>query len=335
MDSTQSSELDYECPPFFRAFKDGRIERLTGEDFVPPTTDPQTGVSSKDVTVDPETSISARLYLPKNLPSTVTAATTTTKKLPLLVYFHGGAFLNSTPFNSTYHIHLNTLVSQANVVAVSVNYRRAPEHPIPAAYEDSWAALQWVDLHRNQVGPEPWLNQHVDFEYVFLGGDSAGANIAHNMAVAIGRGEPMNISILGLALVHPYFWGSKPIGSEAANPEAKALVDCVWGLVCPSSMPTLGQDDPRLNPVVDGGASLVNLGCRRVLICVAEKDVLRDRGWLYYEVLSKNGWMGVVEFEETKGEDHVFHLRDPDSEKAKELVRSLAAFLNRDMPPLI
>ena len=69
-------------------------------------------------------------------------------------------------------------MSEANVVAISVNYRKAPEHPIPAAYEDSWAAFQWVESHCNNGGPEAWLNEHVDFERVFLAGESSGANVA-------------------------------------------------------------------------------------------------------------------------------------------------------------
>jgi acetyl esterase/lipase len=70
-------------------------------------------------------------------------------------------------------------------------------------------------------------------------------------------------------------------------------------------------------------------------VCVAEKDVLRDRGWLYYEALGRSGWMGVVEIEETEGEDHAFHLNDLKCEKARDLIKDLAAFFNTDMPPMI
>ncbi|TXG47028.1 hypothetical protein EZV62_026322 [Acer yangbiense] len=289
MESTKQ-EIDYEFLPRFRVYKDGHVERLMETDFVPAVSnDPITRVSSKDITLFQEPNninISARLYLPK-----LTTTTTTTQKFPLLVYFHGGAFCISSPFTSKHHNYVNALVAEANVVAVSVNYRKAPEHPIPAAYEDSWAALKWVASHSSNNGggggPEPWLNHHADFERVFLAGDSAGANIAHNLAMAAGSGD-----------------------SEFDN------------------------DDPRVNPVVAGGPSLVGLGCRRALVCVAENDVLKDRGWVYYNALSKCGWMGVAEIIETDGEDHVFHLHDLQSEKAKDLIGRLAAFFNRDMPPL-
>ncbi|KAK4859285.1 hypothetical protein QYF36_002786 [Acer negundo] len=215
--------------------------------------------------------------------------------------------------------------------------RKAPEHLIPAAYEDSWATLQWVASHSSNNGggggPESWLNHHADFERVFLVGDSDGANITHNMALLAGSGDSefgLNVEILGIALVHPYFWGSDPIGSESLH-LGSAKADRLWPLICPSNP---DNNDPRVNPVVAGGPSLVGLECRRALVCVAENDLLKDRGWVYYNALSKCGWMDVVEIFETDGEDHVFHLHDLQCEKAKDLIRRLAAFFNRDMPRL-
>lgn len=179
------------------------------------------------------------------------------------------------------------------------------------------------------------MNEHANFERIFLSGESAGANIVHNLAMAAGRGDAesgLGVRLLGVALVHPFFWGSTPIGSEAVDPERKAWVDSVWPFVCPS-MPD--SDDPRLNPVAEGAPSLVGLGCGRALVCVAEKDVLRDRGLVYYTALAGSGWMGVAEMFETDGEDHAFHLHDLGCEKARDLIQRLAAFLNRDMLPWI
>ena len=132
-----------------------------------------------------------------------------------------------------------------------------------------------------------------------------------------------------------FFWGSVPIGSEALNPGKKAYVDRIWPFVCPSA--ESGSDDPRINPVAEDAPSLAGLGCGWVFVlgCVAEKDVLRDRCRLYYDLLSRSGWMGVVEIDETEDEDHVFYMNDLDGQHAKDLIRRLAAFFNRDMPPLI
>ncbi|KAK9268663.1 hypothetical protein L1049_000420 [Liquidambar formosana] len=326
MDSSKT-EIAHEFLQLLRIYKDGRVERLVGTDVVPPSIDPKTGVSSKDITIiNPQLgNISARLFLPK--------LTHPNQKIPLLLHFHGSGFCVFSSFNPTSHNYLNTLVSEANIVALSVNYRKAPEHPIPAAYDDSWVALQWAVSHCNGGGPEVWLNDYADFERVFLAGESTGGNIVHNLAMMAGEsGFGPGVRIIGAAMVHPYFWGSDPIGSEALDPERKASADRLWPFVCPSNP---DNDDPRANPVAEGAPSLVGLGCGRVLVCVAEKDILRDRGLLYYEALGRSGWMGVVKIVDTEGEDHCFHVYDLESEKAKDLNKRLAAFFNRDMPPLL
>ncbi|KAI5656223.1 hypothetical protein M9H77_25016 [Catharanthus roseus] len=326
MDSEQPQvEIDYEFLPLIRVYKNGRVERLLGTESIPAGPDPKTGVLSKDVhNIISETEVYVRIYLPSNLKNG-------SQKLPLLVYFHGGGFCLSTPSSPNYHNYLNAIVSEAQIIAVSVHYRRAPEHRLPVAYEDSWAALHWIVSHRNGDGPEPWLNNHSDFGRLFMAGDSSGANIAHNLAMAIGKPDlGFELDVIGIALIHPYFWGSVPIGSESIDPDRKATVDRLWPFVCPNRA---DQDDPWVNPVAEDAPSLEGLGCKRVIVCVAEKDILKDRGWVYYQVLGRSGWTGVVEIHQTDGEDHAFHLYTLESEKAKNLIRKLADFFNRDMPP--
>ncbi|KAK4437863.1 2-hydroxyisoflavanone dehydratase [Sesamum alatum] len=317
--ATNSSAILYDVYPYIRVYKDGRVERLLGTEVVPASVDPTTGVRSKDVVITaPELlHISARLYLPKN--------STSTHKLPLLVYFHGGAFFTESAFSPTYHNHLNSIVSKANVVAVSVNYRLAPEHPLPIGYQDSWHALKWVLSHSKGNGDETWLKNYVDFMRVYLGGDSAGANIAHNMAIRAGLDHEMDrTSINGMFLNCPHFWGKKRIGNEASDPKREALMESIWIHAYPNST---GFDDPLLNPAMD--PNLSKLGCRRVLVYVAEKDILRDRGWYYEKALRKSKWDGVVKVVEMKGEDHDFSIVSPNSTKAKIVLRQLGSFLNR------
>jgi acetyl esterase/lipase len=64
-----------------------------------------------------------------------------------------------------------------------------------------------------------------------------------------------------------------------------------------------------------------------VLVCVAEKDLLKDRGWYYKELLEKSGWVGVVEVIETEDEGHVFHMFNPTCEKAKILLNQVVSFI--------
>ncbi|EXC17360.1 putative carboxylesterase 2 [Morus notabilis] len=260
MDSGAEIVLDFS--PYFRAYKDGHVEKFFGRDVVPPGTDRVTGVSSKDVQIFPETGVSARVFVP----TTISPG----EKLPLLVYFHGGGFVVGSPFCSVYHNFVTSLVKEAEVVVVSVDYRLAPEYPVPIAYEDSWAAS-----HASGSGPEPILNEHADLSRVFLSGDSAGGNIVHNMVAQAGEeslGE--KVTLLGSCLIHPHF-----IKREGDDSEK------IWRLACPT---TSGSGDPRMNPISD--ARLARIGCGRVLICLAEIDWLRDEGLFYYETLVKSGW---------------------------------------------
>lgn len=318
-----NDEVAYDLSPLIRVYKDGRVDRLKGTETVPPSLDLKTGVQSADHVISGETGLSARLYIP-------IAALSTPRKLPLLLYFHGGGFCIETAFSPTYHSYLNSLAGLANIAVVSVDYRRTPEHPLPVAYDDSWEALRWVDSHVQGTGSSEWLNSHADFHRVFFAGDSAGANIANNTAIRAGLSEEglLRIKLRGIVLVHPYFCGNEPIGEEANKLEAKAFTDGFWSLASPSSRG--GLDDPLINPERD--PNLGRLGCGKVLVCVAEKDFLKHRGLYYGEVLKKRGWGGDVEVMEAKGEDHVFHLFNSHCDEAVAMLNRVVSFINSSQP---
>lgn len=289
----------------FRIYKDGRVQRFSGTEILPPSPDPQNGtVRSKDIVISPETGLSARLFLPKTAPSD--------SKLPLLLYLHGGAFCIESPFSPVYHTHVAVLSARANAVALSLHYRRAPENPLPAAFDDAWEAFRWAAGHSDGDGPEEWLNRHADFRRVFFAGDSAGATIAHSVVVRAGLTEGIKeLRIAGMVLIHPFF----------GNEERDKLLEIIF----PTSSGT--AKDPRLNPGVD--PELRRLGCGNVLVFVAEKDRLRERGRSYCEALKKSGWVGKVEIVENQGEKHVFHLLNPGCDNAVALMEKTVSFLKR------
>ncbi|CAN1278495.1 Probable carboxylesterase 13 [Linum perenne] len=307
MDTTAPphDEIAHDYSPFLRIYKTGRVERLLGTDVVPATLDPDTNVRSKDVVFSPDQNLTSRIYIPEGLDPN--------QKLPLIVYFHGGGFCIETPFTHKYHRSVNLLASQVKAIAVSVDYRLAPEHPLPIGYDDSWSCLEWIASHSNGAGPEPWLNSHADFSRVYFAGDSAGANIAHQMAIRNIAGKVFDEMSVGIVLIHPYFWGR--------------TVEGIWYFACPT---TSGCDDPYINPYINPAfdPKLAGLGCSKVLVMVAEKDFLRDRGNYYYELLKGSGWKGEVEIVETNGEDHVFHLKDNDCANAVNLRKKICSFIN-------
>ncbi|CAI9268450.1 unnamed protein product [Lactuca saligna] len=295
---------------------DGRIVRSIPNDNIAAGTDTLTGVQSKDVVISHESNVFVRLYIPKTL--------IPTRKLPTLIYYHGGAFVTDSAASPTYHQTLNLITTESNVIVVSVNYRLAPEYPLPIAYEDSWEAITWVASHVGGNGPESWLNDHADLQNVFLGGDSAGANIAHNMAIRVGLNHEKVINIEGVVLLHPYFGGMDPIGAESKiYKRQKELIDMGWLVANPSGN---GLDDPLFNPGMDPNSSA--FGSSKILVCVAEKDPLRERGLSYKKVMETSGWKGKVELMESKGERHVFFLINPSCENSRSLRNRICNFIN-------
>lgn len=280
------------------------------EAFVPPSLIPENAVVSKDDVYSPEKNLSLRIYFPHQ----AVAGEENKKKLPLLVYFHGGGFIMGTAFSPVYHTFLTSVVSAADCIAVSVDYRRAPEHPIPIAYEDSWDAMEWIFRHISESGSEDWLNENTDFGRVFIAGDSAGANIAHHMGIRAGK-ERGEFKISGMTLFHPFF---------LSRVGAVGYFEGLWDIASPTS--DKGVVDPWINVV---GSDLSGLGCGRVLVMVAGKDVLAREGVVYAEELEKSGWEGKVEVMESKGEGHVFYLRNPNSDRARVVVQRFEEFLKR------
>ncbi|XP_056161018.1 2-hydroxyisoflavanone dehydratase-like [Syzygium oleosum] len=294
-----SGDVLHEFFPFFKVYKDGRVERLMPMEKlkVPPSEDAE--VRSKDVTISSEPVVSARVFMP--------CWPGPTERLPVLIYIHGGGFSIGSAFHRGHHEYVSWLVAKAHVVAVLIEYRLAPENPIPACYDDACTATQWALGHANGNGPDQWLNKHADFGRVYISGDSAGANISHNVLVRIGRtGFPAGVTIAGVAMVHPYFGGTDD--------------DRMWLYLCPENS---GLADPRLKPPPE---DLARIGCEKVLVFLAERDHLRGRGLWYYEELKKSGWGGTVQIMEHEGESHVFHLLKPHCDKALDLKDKLVTF---------
>ncbi|XP_025799445.1 tuliposide A-converting enzyme 1, chloroplastic-like [Panicum hallii] len=315
-----SSEVILDCP-FFRIYSDRRIDRLIGTTTVPPSFDASTGVTSKDVVIDGDTGLYVRLYLPE----TASRSDADSKKLPVLVYFHGGGFVAQSAASPMYQQFLNSLSARAGLLVVSVNYRLAPEHPLPAGYEDSLRALRWAVSGKG----DPWLSQHGDLGRLYLAGDSAGGNIVHNvamMAASEGEAAPGTAAaaarVEGAVLLHAGFGGREPIDGE--TPEWAAFSEKLWVFACPEA--TDGADDPRMNPLVAAATSLRNLPCKRVLVCAAERDLLRPRDRAYYEALAASGWSGKVEWFESRGQEHAFFLFEPGCDEAVALMDRLVAF---------
>ena len=98
--------------------------------------------------------------------------------VPTMVFFHGGGFVIGDI--ETHDDQARLICRDGEMVVVSVDYRLAPEHPFPAGYEDCLSATRWAADNISDLGG--------DARRLLVGGDSAGGNLAANVALAF-RGE--------------------------------------------------------------------------------------------------------------------------------------------------
>ncbi|EAZ45013.1 hypothetical protein OsJ_29652 [Oryza sativa Japonica Group] len=316
----------FDFSPFLILYKSGRVHRMDGTDRVPAGVDEATGVTSKDVVIDRSTGVGARMYLP---PAKGAGKKDLAGALPVLVFFHGGAFVIESAFTAKYHDYLNKVTAKARVVAVSVDYRLAPEHPVPTAYDDSWQALNWV-AKNGRSGPEPWLRDRGNMSRLFLAGDSAGANIAHNMAMRAGKDGGQlegGVAITGILLLDPYFWGKNPVGAETTDPARRRQYEATWSFICDGKY---GIDDPLVDPLSMPAPEWRKLACSRVAVTVSDLDDFKERGKAYAAALRDSGWGGEVEEYETAGEVHVYFLDKPSSPKSAKELTFVAGYLSHE-----
>lgn len=125
--------------------------------FMPPVD--TRGVSTEERMIPgPEGEVPVRIYF----------STSKQRPAPALLFYHWGGFMLGDL--DTEHARCVMIAREAACVVVSVDYRLAPEHPFPAAPEDSYAGLVWAAQNAARLG--------VDATRIAVGGTSAGGGLA-------------------------------------------------------------------------------------------------------------------------------------------------------------
>lgn len=119
------------------------------------------------------------------------AGTADAGALPVHVYYHGGGWVLGDL--DSHDWVCRKIANGAQCAVVSVDYRMAPEHVFPAAYDDSLLALNWVIENAARLKFDP--------ARVSVGGDSAGGNLA--AAVAIAARDTGKTKLRAQILVYP------------------------------------------------------------------------------------------------------------------------------------
>lgn len=194
---------------------------------------------------------------------------------PCVLYLHGGGFAFGDL--ETHEGLARHLAQKSGAVVVMPHYRRTPEHPFPAAYEDSLAAWRWL------AGAGTVAALGLDHRRLGLAGDSAGGNLGLALAAALRDGA--GTIPAAVALIYPMLSLRTDTASHRAYAAGPGLTSArlawFWDRYLAGGA---RRDDPRAVP---WHAELA--GLPPIALCIAECDVLADDGWDLADRLEREG----------------------------------------------
>ena len=114
----------------------------------------------------------------------------TGRPTPLVLHFHGGAFVGGSLDSGA---AVAQLLAAAGSIVLSIDYPLAPAHPFPAAAEAGHAAALWLHRNRRRLGGGD--------SAVLLAGEEAGGNLA--AAVALMARDRQRPPLAGQILLSP------------------------------------------------------------------------------------------------------------------------------------
>ncbi|WP_354700564.1 esterase [Paraconexibacter sp. AEG42_29] len=232
----------------------------------------------------------------------------------LLVHFHGGGFA------------VGSLTTQDNVCrftarhagckVLAIGYRKAPEHRLPAAFEDCRAAFRWAVEHAAHLGVDP--------DRIAVGGDSAGGQLAAAVALHTDGGPKPCFAFLMYPVVdadinaHESAWLFER-GPLLSRRNAKDLLD--------HYVPTeADRTDPRMSILHADGLGAMP----PTFVATAGMDPLRDQGEAFAARLREAGV--TVESERFDNLPHGFNLLLIDPQASAAYARCCDA-LTRALTP--
>ncbi|KAL4908359.1 hypothetical protein BDW74DRAFT_188441 [Aspergillus multicolor] len=133
----------------------------------------------------PSGPMTATIFRPRNPTRTVT-------ETPGILHIHGGGLATGNRFLG---FTMLNWVEELGAVILTAEYRLAPEHPAPAALEDSYAALQYMATHASELG--------FNAEKLIVAGGSAGGNLAAGVAL-LARDRELSPKLAGQVLMYPW-----------------------------------------------------------------------------------------------------------------------------------
>ena len=229
--------------------------------------------------------------------------------LPTLLYLHGGGFVVGSP--ETHDALCRQIALRSGWMVLSLDYRLAPEHRFPTAFDDGWDALTWLHDQGPMFG--------ADTRRLAVGGDSAGGTLAAACAIAARDARlPLALQLL--------FYPGMGCGHDTASQRRYAegfvidrrQIDWFFGLALRSPADcTDWRFSPRRAPDHRGVAP--------AWIGLAQCDPLHDEGLDYAGLLHAAGI--PVECRVWRGVTHDFVKMSRALPEAREAVEAAAQAL--------
>ena len=223
--------------------------------------------------------VTSRLYRPRD------------DEEDVLVWIHGGGWMLGD-LDCCEGV-ARALANRAGCAVLAIDYRLAPEHPFPAAFDDTWAAVSWA--RRN-------------FSKVAVGGDSAGGNLA---AAAALRARDSQLDLALQLLVYPVL--DSTMGTTAKRQFVESYsnfagrvdygkttyerIGYLWDAYVPDEL-------MRQSPVVSPLHAESLCGVSPAIIITAEHDILRGEAVEYARRLRRD--QVPVEIHDYIGQIHGF-----------------------------
>jgi acetyl esterase len=187
------------------------------------------------------------------------------------VYLHGGGWVVGGP--DSHDPLCRTLAARSGYTVIAPDYRRAPEHPYPAAIEDAWTVTRWASER---------------FSPLAVAGDSAGGQLAASVAL---RARKSGVPLALQALIYPVTDHPGSASSYGDVGEETPLNrDLMWWFWSQYLTDASRAGEPDCSPLRAANLS----GLPPALILTAEYDPLRAEGEAYGARLREAGVPATV-----------------------------------------
>lgn len=224
-----------------------------------------------------------------------------------IYYLHGGGYSLGSPFS--HRPLVGSLAQVCEATVFSLDYRRAPEHPCPAAIDDAMAGWQWL------------CGQVPDPTRLVIAGDSAGAGLA--LALESELRQRKLTPPAGLVLLSP--WTDLALTGDSLQRNADQDVMVTWPVLRQFAADYLGA----LNPTDTRASPLYadRRGCAPLLIQVGSEEMLLSDATRLADRAVADGVDVTLEI--AAGMWHVWQAWARQVPEAQAALERVASFLER------